>query len=127
MVGRVGQFSEIPVDSPTRLLLVGGQDGLALWSWRFVREVGHRAGFGGQGDGWVGAYVLHPLRFAASGYQIPSAVEAYGDDGNMLLLLAAPLCDRESLGVADAGGHRDPVEDLDGEPRGLEVGHEVRV
>jgi len=89
MVGRVGQFSEVPGDGPTRLLLVGGQDGLALWTWGFVRVVSRRAGFGGQGGGGVGADVLHPLRFAASGYQIPSAIEAPGDDGNLLLLLAA--------------------------------------
>jgi hypothetical protein len=30
MVGWVGQFSEVPVDGPTRLLLVGGQDGLSV-------------------------------------------------------------------------------------------------
>ncbi|EUA10227.1 hypothetical protein I553_3833 [Mycobacterium xenopi 4042] len=41
-----------------------------------------------------------------------------------------PCCrvwDAQGFAVADAGGHRDPVEDLHDEPRRLEVDDEVRV
>ncbi len=72
-------------------------------------------------------HVFHLLRLAAGGHQIPGAADVDRDDGNVLRPSAAPLGDGEGFAVADAGGHRDPVEDPDGEPRRLEVGHAERV
>ncbi|EID16370.1 hypothetical protein MXEN_04598 [Mycobacterium xenopi RIVM700367] len=59
------------------------------------------------------------------GEHVTTFVEAEHGFGH--LAPAAAFGDAQGFAVADAGGHRDPVEDLHDEPRRLEVDDEVRV
>ncbi|EUA52458.1 hypothetical protein I553_2645 [Mycobacterium xenopi 4042] len=59
------------------------------------------------------------------GEHVTPFVEAEHGFGH--LAPAAAFGDAQGFAVADAGGHRDPVEDLHDEPRRLEVDDEVRV
>src|SRR5215208_709821 len=123
VIGLVGQLAKVPLDGAARLFPVGGQDRQAVLLRDLPRDVICRAELHVR----VCPHVLDPLRFAAGGDDVLRTTDLNRGDRDYLRLLAGALHHRQGLTVADAGRLRDWIKDVADEPRGLEVGHEIRV